>query len=390
MESASIFIQTKAYKDGTVPIFLRFIVSAKVSLKSICKVYEYQIDRKNKRIRSKHPEYIMLNELLDKELAGAKRYITTCKLKGLEVNPDLFFNRLQGDTIADLIRSRANEFREAGSYGTYKKYRAVANKIERSGLNKPLYQINRSWVAEYDAYLKSIKNKPNTRRANMTVISPTLNNIEGQYNPLIGYKKPSNKGSKEKLSIEEVELFKSVKLEGFEHIARLSWLFSFYGRGIRVFDLLTMRWSNIVSGRLVWIADKGKKDKDVLIRPEMQAILDELPRTSEYVFPIVREPYTLYSEGSIKDREYYKERVNHYADHVNKALQSAAIKAGITKHITNHVSRHSFSYQGIKNAKLDLVTMQNLLDHGSMITTKNYAEALMSRDEMDEAAGKVG
>lgn len=383
MESASIYIQKKPYKNGLVPVFIRFIVSGKIYLKSICSAYEYQIDRKNTRIKSKHPDYLIMNENIELTLKEAQTYIRKCHLERVPVEPALFFNRSKGQWLSEAIRARGEVFEQNGSFNTAKKYYSVANKLSSMRYDIRLNDITHEWLDSYMQGLKQAGNKPVTVRKDLVIISATLNDLKA-YNPVKEIKKPSSKGVKEKLTMHEFEKIRDVDLSGMEHTVRQMWVFAVYARGMRVFDLLTLMVSQLRGERIIYKAHKTGKEQNIPISPAMHAILDEMDLTGEYVFPLMDRPYSQFDSGTNLQRKRYQERANTLAYDMNVALKSIAQKAGIGKHITNHVARHTFAFLALKH-RIDLGTLQNLLDHGDLQTTKAYAESIMSSDELDES-----
>jgi integrase/recombinase XerD len=388
--SAKIIYSKQPNKDGTISISLQIIHHRVAYPKLIARVQDKNWDRKRMEVRRGEENYIMINEMIIDELTAAKKYIIDCAHKKIDVNPHAFFGRVKGKGLVEAIRDRADYWDSKGSFGNANKYRAVANKIEGFKMDVSIEAMTTDWIDRYDQLNIEAKNRPNTRRKDMTVISPTLNHFK-VFNPLIGYRKPSNKSTKAKLRKDEFERFCSVLVDDpFDDMARKAWVLSTLARGIRVFDLLTLRWSNVTEGRLIYYADKGKekKRKSIKITPAIQSIIDTLDRTDEYLFPFVKWPYSMYESANLLDRKRYKARVNRHAFHINQSLQRVALAAGINKHITNHVARHTFAFLSME-AHVSLGKIQNMLGHGNINTTRIYTEELMEDEELDDAADQV-
>lgn len=374
----------EVYPDGTVPIILRFIINRVVRKKTIARVQDKNFDRSRMEVKRGEENYLQTNQLIIQELAEAKQYLLSCKLKDVPPDADTFFKRLKGDTLSQVIRAYAETLDLEGSFGNANKYRSVANKIVEAKKDVSPMHVTLEWVESYMKHLKSIGNNPNTRAKDLKVISAVLNKVNGANNPLKDYKKPSNKGHKEKLTLDELKAFREAKVEGFESICQKAWMFSFYSRGMRIFDLLTLRWVNLQDGYLTYTAEKTGKKKTIRVTAPMKEILDSMDRSGEYIFPIIKTSYSVFESPRMMDKKRFKERVNRWAWRVNQALKSIAATAGITKHVTNHVARHTFAYLCLRNG-MDLALIQNLLDHGSITTTKYYTEDLMKDDVLDDA-----
>mgnify|MGYP003463827387 FL=1 len=170
MASASIYIQSKPYKDGTVPVFLRVIIDRKIHLKQICKPLAVNIDRKKKEVRKNERDYMRLNLLISRTLQEAKEYLIDCDLRKVTPDAQTFFGMSGGmDTIAGQIEIRAKELYAAGQYRTCQKYEATGRKIRTLGVDAKIHDINTAWIRKLDAALIGNGNNPNTRAKDMAV-----------------------------------------------------------------------------------------------------------------------------------------------------------------------------------------------------------------------------
>lgn len=61
------------------------------------------------------------------------------------------------------------------------------------------------------------------------------------------------------LSINDISALEQVSLDGKAHHARNLFLFSFYFAGMRVSDILKLKWSDIQDGRLYYKMGKNEK-----------------------------------------------------------------------------------------------------------------------------------
>ncbi len=384
MASASIYIQERPYKDGNVPIFLRIILHRKVYLKQLAKVPEEYVDRKRKEVRQKHRQSYQVNRLILNELDEAKKYLLDCQLKKINPDPERFFKGGKvGSSLIENIMARADRFESEQQFGTAAKQRSTARRIEKLKLDTSVEMISHTWIKKLDAGLRGLGNKPVTVRKHMAVISAVLNDLEGVSNPFETYTKPNNESTTEKMNRKELEAFQAVHVDDAEQVARDMFIFSFMGRGIRAFDLLTMEWSNVADGRLRYATDKSKSSKviDLKITDGMASILDKYRgQNAPYIFPVMRTEPGMY----FTDKKRYKGRVNRAAWRVNVLLKSIAEKAGIKKNLHLHVARHTFAYLADQGG-LPMGTIQQLLGHGKLGTTQNYVESLRRSDELDDA-----
>lgn len=130
-----------------------------------------------------------------------------------------------------------------------------------------------------------------------------------------------------------------------------------YAAGLRVSEVVSLRLSDIDSGRMVihLKAAKGKKDRCVMLSDvllEHLRLYYKAYRPKEWLF-----------EGQSHD---------HYSTRsVQKIFQTAKAQAGITKEVSFHALRHSFAMH-LHEAGTDIRIIQELLGHTSSKTTERY------------------
>ena len=156
------------------------------------------------------------------------------------------------------------------------------------------------------------------------------------------------------LSLEEV-----VRL--FDAIGSLKYraiLMTAYSAGLRISEVVSLRVTDIDSGRMVIRIQqgKGRKDRYVMLSPRLLLVLREHWKAAR--------PASWLFQGSGPD--------THISTHsVRNACRKAAKRAGLTKHVTPHTLRHSFATH-LLEAGADVRTIQILLGHRSLRTTAVY------------------
>ena len=190
--------------------------------------------------------------------------------------------------------------------------------------------------------------------------------------------------TKDKLSLVEFMKVKNLDLNGHGliELVRDSFLLSFYLRGLRIGDLITIKKSEISNGRLIRDSRKTSKDMNMAIVLLAQEIIDKYKDSkSIYILPIMKMEQDFESER-------YKKQIEAKTTIINRYLKVIAGMCDIEKKVTSHVSRHTFAYladqSGITSKRI-----QDLLQHSDLETTENYINDLRKNDVLDSAMDDI-
>lgn len=159
------------------------------------------------------------------------------------------------------------------------------------------------------------------------------------------------------LSVEEIQKMFSV-CENLKHKVILALL---YSCGLRVSELINLKWNNIDRSRMIIniLQAKGKKDRQVGLNDKLINLL------TEYWNEYKAKEYIL--NGQFPDKELrYSERS------VGEVIKQLAAKAGIdNKRVYTHLIRHCHATHLFENGT-DLSIIQKLLGHSNIKTTQIY------------------
>ena len=201
--------------------------------------------------------------------------------------------------------------------------------------------------------------------------------------------------------LRDAELKKLISLPLKEHTdrwdARNLFLFAMYEGGIRIGDIIQLRWRNIVGNRLNYTMTKNGKQVNVILVQDAVKILKlyKKPgqRSQHYIFPYLDNDaeyarYLDYEDRKTMPSDLSKklfETINAREARIGKMLREIRCIAGIP-HLTFHTARHTFALRA-KEANVDNTTLKNILKHSSLTTTDMYVKKLDSSRE--DAAMKV-
>lgn len=187
------------------------------------------------------------------------------------------------------------------------------------------------------------------------------------------------------LTKEEIEKIESLELEKDSSTwhARNIFLFSFYFAGVRISDVLAIRWSDFMDGRLYYQMNKNEKPVSLKVPDQAYRILDlyreEKKSNQDYVFPFLKK-------ADPNSRKELFTKTRNATSLFNTYLKEVAKAAGIEKKLSNHIARHTFG--NIAGDKIHPLMLQKLYRHSDLKTTLIY-QANFIHKEADEALEKV-
>lgn len=155
------------------------------------------------------------------------------------------------------------------------------------------------------------------------------------------------------LSVEEIQRMFNV-CENTKHKVILSLL---YSAGLRVSELINLKWINIDRSRMIIniVAAKGNKDRQVMLAPIL------IPLLEKYYKEYKSKEYVLNGQNSLQ----YSDRS------VGEVMKQLAEKAGIKKRVYTHLLRHC-SFTHLLENGTDISIIQKLAGHSSPKTTQIY------------------
>ena len=156
------------------------------------------------------------------------------------------------------------------------------------------------------------------------------------------------------LSQEEIQKMFSV-CDNRKHKVILALL---YSCGLRVSELINLKWEHIDRLRMVInvIQAKGKKDRQVMLAPQLIPLLEDYYR--EYKSKV-------YVLNGWKNELQYSERS------VGQVVKQLAQKAGIKKKVWTHLIRHCTMTHLLEQGT-DISIIQKIAGHSSPKTTQRY------------------
>lgn len=430
-------------KSNGYPVFLRITENGQHRRYKSTIVLKRKTDwdSKNQRIKPSETLYDSWQNELDGLMERAREIDRTLKKQGTS-SADKIVEELRygarSESFLILAEQKVQECRAAGRLSSMNKYSQVCRKFiafmesrGRDPYKVTFKEIDYSFIAEFDAFLQTLDNKqymahgekpdsvtPGARKLHPNYIAKILDYmntvfnsaektklIKHEDNPFNAYHIKRVETDREELTLDEVVRIISLDLkEGSrEWHSRNFFLFAMYCAGIRIGDVLCLRWSNISEdGRIHYQMGKNHKVQDLPLLPLAIEILDlyRTPDTApdDFIFPYMKSGK--YAEiwktvKSVKDFDSlsgemklrFKQTVSAKESLVNAGLRIIRDKADITKPVSTHISRHTFGRLA-KEVHTDNSLVQGLMLHSSIRTTEKYM-GRFSTDARDEALKEI-
>ena len=350
-----------------------------------------------------------LNDILAK-LKANNETISSVILKNKAENKDTLETTRKDFLI--YIEEVANKKFQKGQIRTSEKYNVVLRKLKAFRKNKPLPIdiLTTSFLNDFQLYLQKEGCHQNYIHVNLKALKTIIQkeairedkNFPPEKNPFLYFTMPKVLPSKkERLDIKEIEKIEKLDIpesDIFFHI-RNAFLFSFYCAGIRIGDLLQLKWANIQEGRLIYSMGKTGKQQNLKLNPHALKFLKyyepSKEKENDFIFPFLYNGASF--AGLVSPEDYQKaspellsnlyKKVESRITVFNSGLKHIASLANIKKKLTSHVARHSFADIARKK-NISVYDISALLKHSSIKVTEGYLESL-DFESMDNALDNV-
>jgi len=395
MASVKTVLRKKKNSKGEYPIAIRITKDRKTSYIYTGKyVLEDQWDKAEQRIKKNHPNNKRLNNFLLKKLSEINdeflKLETDNKLHSAKgFNKQLKVNET-GSSFYAVAKEHLEYLKKTGKITRLKAEKTRVNHFKSFlGSDIQFKDITEDLLKLFQSYLRGDKKLKERSVVNNMIVIRTLFNkaiqnriIDQRYYPFgkgkIQLKFPES--IKIGLTSEEVSLIEKLDLVPGKQKwhTRNIWLFSFYFAGMRVSDVLRVKWSDFSNDRLYYTMGKNQKVGSLKIPQKAKVILDgyidDKVSKDDFVFPELKK-------ADLKDPEDIARKITTAVKYFNKYLERIAEQAEIDKKLTMHIARHTFG--NISGDKIPIQMLQKLYRHTSINTTIGYQSNFIYKDADD-------
>ena len=396
-----VFRKDKLNRKNEAPIHFRIIKDRKISYISTgYSVLESDWDDTNKKIKSTakgsdHKETTAkMNAIISKRYSDIQKEVIDLETLRKHVSSkhikDVVFGKKPKDFFA-FANSIVEEYESQGKISTYDKNRSTIKKLKDYVKESPItfQDITPEFLMKYESYLrKEFANKTNTIHKDLKFIRKVFNDairldvIEITDSPFIRYKLKQEKTLREYLT--ELELIEFMKVKVVKNskleLHKNTFIFSAYCGGIRISDVLSLKWKNF-DGEYIRFIIKKTNEQFTIKAPQIaidiiNSYKSKDRKSDDFIFPIY--PDTL----NIEDPRDLDNELSRATASINKNLKIIGGLAKIKKPISTHIARHTWATRALRKG-ISIDKVSKLMGHSAIKETQVYAKIVNS--ELDKA-----
>lgn len=399
MATVKAVLRKKKNPEGQYPIAIRITKDRKSSYLGTGQYIEEKYwDKKSRCVRKSHLNSSIINNFIVTKVAEANKKVLEAESnedyqtvkaikKKIRLPKQVDFFAVANIHLENL-KSRKRHHQYDTELGRLKKFRSFIKKNEL-----PFNELNVPLLKKFEIFLLHDNKRTPRTVVNYLILVRTIYNLAISESLVDRGRYPFGKGKvqikipetqKIGLNIKEIQ-----KLENASHLTEAQqkavhvWLISFYFAGIRVGDVLKLKWSDFNDGRLMYRMNKNSK-----------LVTLKTPEKAIEIFKNYQNHYVLNNdlifdylqETDLNDSLRVSIRTQTVTRNLNRHMKKVAAELGINKNLTMHIARHSFG--NISGDKIPIQMLQKLYRHSDLKTTINY-QANFIHTEADDALDRV-
>lgn len=399
MATVKAVLRKKKNPEGLYPIAIRITKDRKSTYLGTGQyIDEKYWDEKNRCVRKFHSNAALINNFLLTKVAEANKKVLEAEnnkdyqtVKAIKKKIEQT-KKVDFFAVADIhlknLKNREKHHQYDTELGRLKKFKSFLKKNELTfnELNPPL-------LKKFETYLLHDKKRSPRTVVNYLILIRTIYNLAISESIVDRGRYPFGKG-KVQIKIPDTQKigFHKGEIEKLENATDLTeaqqksvhiWLISFYFAGIRVGDILKLKWSDFSDGRLMYRMNKNSKLVTLKSPEKANVIFNQYRQNCTCNKDLI---FDYLKDTDFKDSQRVSIRTQTINRNLNRHLKKVAIKLGINKNISMHIARHSFG--NISGDKIPIQMLQKLYRHSSVTTTIKYQANFIHKD-VDDALDRV-
>ncbi|QEC68749.1 site-specific integrase [Panacibacter ginsenosidivorans] len=390
-----IFRKDKVNKQNLAPIHFRIIKNRKISyISSGIMIPIDQWDNDKNKVKSAHKSSARLNSFLANKFAELQDNVLEFETSSNHLTSKMLKEKTFGKKETDffqLANEILNSYIQENKIGTYDKCTSIIKKMTTYMKEKalPLQEINVEFLIKYETYLRqTMKNKTNTIHKDLKFIRRVFNEayrrelIEHSQNPFLRYQLKQDKTNRVFLNETELKLIEDVLLPINTRLDlhRDMFVFASYAGGLRVSDMLLLKWSMFDGKNINITIHKTKEQLSIKVPNTGLEIINKYAElrndTNPYIFPML--PDSL----DEKNARELDSAISSATAYINKNLKIITKKCNIIKPCSFHIARHTWACRALQKG-ISIDKVQKLMGHSAISQTQIYAKIVST--ELDNA-----
>jgi integrase len=393
MASVTVVLRKTPNSDDKHNLYLRIIKDRKISQTSLGhSIPLSDWDDEKRIVKKSHRNSAWLNNLIASRVSEATDKLLEMEKNKTDSSARVIKNAVlasKDGTFFKQAQIYIDQLKATGKFNQRSADEPRINKFKKFLKNADINfsEISPGLLKKFKAYLIGTYKMTERTAVNHLVVIRTIYNravadgVTDKKNYPFGKGKVVIKfpdSAKIGLTADEVKILEELDLPSGENHARNLWLVSFYFAGMRVSDVLRLKWSDFQNGRLYYAMGKNLKAGSLKVPDRVTEILKQYPQGSnahDLVFPDLARMPDL--SKSYEVQSYIKTRVHSCNDY----LKNIAKAMSLSKPLTMHIARHTFAQ--ISADRIPANILQKLYRHSDIKTTMGYQSNFINKTTDD-------
>jgi integrase len=385
----------KPAKDNTYPLAIRIIKDRKTTHVHLgYNLASADWDAIAQKVKRSHPNSARLNNLILKKRTELSDDLLELQTHVKELSMNAIRKQIKPKESKSFFALASQLIENMRHEGKYNRVQTDEVRIKHfreflGGADITFPEIDVPLLTRFRAYLKGTRRIGERTIINHLIVIRTIYNhaiagnlVDQKYYPFgkgkISIKFPDS--IKIGLVPDEVKRLEQIDLSDNDYLnhTRNIWLVSFYFAGMRVSDVLRMKWSDFQDDRMHYTMGKNKKAGSLKTPDKVLHIIGQYKDQSkkhDLIFPELK----VLDDAS--DSYHVQRKISYAVKRLNTALIVISERAGITKPVTLHIARHTFG--NISGDKIPVQMLQKLYRHSNITTTIGYQSNFINKTADD-------
>lgn len=362
MPTVSIVLRTdRINKKGEAPINFFIIKNRKLTKVSTGIMVNPKFWDANKcRVKRGEKNSGRVNSHLSHKFTELQDHVLEYETSSKSLTSSQLKEKIYGKKPSDFFAfadKACEKYLEENKIGSYDKNKSIIRKLKEfcNGSSKMFQDITPDFLNQYERWCRiSHSNKTNTIHKDLKFVRKIFNDayredlIEHNQIPFLKYKMKTEKTQRIYLTDDEltaVENFNPSPGTRLE-LHRDMFVFAAYAGGLRVSDVLQLRWKNFDGSHIHFVIKKTKTQLSIKLPNKAVAILNKYkPKKTEsdgFIFPMLPKGINT-NDPRVVDKE-----ISGATAYINKNLKIIAAKLKLAKPLSFHISRHTWATKALR------------------------------------------